>query len=86
MITMQQLKRLRSDPGLTPNERSLMDTMEAYRRALLAERAYHRNNTGENAQLRKAALAALPNGWNKDEDPWVLDENQQWRLLSEVKR
>ena len=36
-----------------------------YREALLAERAYHSNNTGENAAWRKRAIEALPKGWNK---------------------
>jgi hypothetical protein len=31
--------------------------------ALRAERAYHFNNSGENAARRRNALAALPKGW-----------------------
>lgn len=35
--------------------------------ALIAERAYHRNNTGENARRRKETMAALPKKWDKEE-------------------
>jgi hypothetical protein len=39
--------------------------VEAFREALIAERKYHSNNTGENAARRKAAMAALGKGWEK---------------------
>lgn len=37
--------------------------------ALLAMKAYYSNNTGANAARKKAALEALPRGWERLADP-----------------
>ncbi len=44
---------------------AMQGQVEAFREALIAERAYHSNNTGENAARRKAAMSALGKGWEK---------------------
>lgn len=41
----------------------MADTAVVLAEALAAERAYNRNNSGENARRRAAAMEALPDGW-----------------------
>ena len=44
---------------------ALAAQLAAVTEALIAERAYHSNNTGANAARRKAAMEDLPKGWQK---------------------
>ena len=52
-------------PAAARKVRAGLDLMHALARALRAERAYHSNNTGEHAAERKAAMDALPKGWDR---------------------